>query len=276
MRFLIDKNDEVIYTCVNLCIYTCVCIYLLFHCMHIIHPSSTSSVPSAPRNVILNCTGPTSVNITWSAPAYSNGILLHYNVFLEDDVRRSGLLVDIVMADPSIISYSYSLTNLVPNVIYVIEVSAETRIGEGARISRLLLMDHGVGFVSPPSFVSAKTLNSTAILLMWSYPQALLPDINGSIIYHNVTSEGQTSVDISVMNNMRNHVFQGLMPFTYYEFSASSFSLFEKVETTCSKLSSPAVARTDEDCKILRICGMYSYMFRSFLYRSDHSTGAHY
>ena len=231
---------------------------LLVHCIHI-YPSSISSVPSAPHNVIVTCTGPTSVNITWSAPAYSNGILLHYNVFLEDNVRRSGLLVDIVMADPSIISYSYSLTNLVPNVIYVIEVSAETRIGEGARTSRLLLMDHGIGFVSPPSLVSAKTLNSTAILLMWSYPETLLPDINGSIIYHNVTSEGQTNVDLSVMNNMRNqtHVFQGLMPFTYYEFSASSFSLFEMVETTCSKPSLPAVARTDEDCKMLRVYGMY-------------------
>ena len=120
-------------------------------------------------------------------------------------------------------------------------------------------MDHDIGFVSPPSFVLAETLNSTAILLTWSYPETLLPDINGSIVYHNVTSEGQTNVDLSVINNMRNqsYVFLHLMPFTYYEFSVSSFSVFEKVETICSKPSRPAVARTDNDCKMLRICSKY-------------------
>ena len=170
------------------------------------------------------------------------------------------MLVRVVTAVPGVTSYSSSLTNLVPNIMYLIEVAAETRMGEGARAGRLVLMDRGINFISPPSFVSTKPLNSTGIVLSWGYPDGRLADINGSIIYHNVTGEGQLNVDLSLINNTTNqtHVFLDLMPFTYYEFSVASVSVSEIAETICSIPSDPAVTRTDEDCKLLKVCGMYS------------------
>ena len=169
------------------------------------------------------------------------------------------MLVRVVTAVPGVTSYSSSLTNLVPNVIYLIEVSAETQMGEGARAGMFLLIDNGINFIPPPSFVSTKPLNSTGIVLSWGYPDERLADISGSIIYHNVTGEGQFNVGLSLINNTTNqtHVFLDLMPFTYYEFSVASIFVTEGVETICSIPSDPAVSRTDEDCKLLRVCGMY-------------------
>ena len=49
-----------------------------------------------------------------------------------------------VTADPGIMYNSLSFTNLAPNRLYMIEVSAETRIGDGARAIYELVMDHGL------------------------------------------------------------------------------------------------------------------------------------
>ena len=57
----------------------------------------------------------------------------------------------------------------------------------------------------------------------------------------------------SVMNDMRNQsfMFHNLMPFMYYEFSVAAFAVTE-ILTHFGIPSDPVVARTDEDCKILR------------------------
>ena len=228
----------------------CICSLLL----------SISSVPSAPLDLTVRCTGPNSINITWSAPADANGILLRYNVYA---YIENGLVQEKyeVIADPAIMYNSFSITNLAPNLHYMFEVSAETHIGEGARtVSYNVFTGQTIVYMevllryNPPLFC-VETVNSTSIKLSWK--STTVDDLSfpgvGYIIYHNVTSEGQQNVDPSVINNpdSRTHVFQGLMPFTYYKFSFSEYAIFENNNIYCTKSSDSVVARTDEDCKIL-------------------------
>ena len=222
-----------------------------------------SSVPSAPLDLRVTCTGPTSINITWSAPANANGILLRYYVYfiISGVVGKEVVLTKHnVTADPKMMSNSISFTNVVPNTIYFIDVSAETRIGEGASTdSYYFVMNHDTDF---NSLIFVKTVNSTSINLSWNNSEygsgddidSMSNSTVGLIIYHNVTGEEQLNVDLSVINNTAGqlHVFQGLMPFTYYEFSVSGY-LIEEGFTYCTKSSDSVVARTDEDCKILHI-----------------------
>ena len=148
-----------------------------------------------------------------------------------------------VPADPQIMSYSFSITNLTAFMLYRIKVSAATRIGEGARTGVFEMTDPDSA--SPPSFISAKTLNSTVIKLSWGYPEIPRGNIAGYIIYHNNMN---FSVILPFMDDMRNQsrVFSDLLPFMYYEFSVAAFS-----ETHVGMRSDPVVARTDEYCKML-------------------------
>ena len=138
-------------------------------------------------------------------------------------------------------------------ILYRIEVSAETRIGEGPSTDVFETTDPDSA--SPPSFVSAVTLNSTAIELSWGYPDIPRGNITGYIIYNDVTSDGELNLTLLSMNDMRNQssVFSGLMPFTNYEFRVAAFAVTEIV-THFGMPSEPEVARTDEDCKIFRLC----------------------
>ena len=221
---------------------------------------SLPPVPSAPLNLTVTCTGPTSINITWSAPASVNGILLKYNAYAYSDDEFLQEKHE-VTADPEITYNSVSFANLLINTVYLIEVSAGTRIGEGPRTALYVTMDHGYFLISPPSFV--ETVKSTAIKLSWGYPertlrfiQVLNTTVTGYIIYHNVTSKGQLNVNLSLVNKTgsQSHIFQGLMPFTYYGFSVSVHGEGHLDETfnfiICSRPSEIVVARTDEDCKL--------------------------
>ena len=164
---------------------------------------------------------------------------------------------DEVIALSGITSYSYLITSVLPNIFHIIEVSAATKTGEGAGAIVCVLMDHDHGFVSPPSFVTAETLNSTAIMLSWDYREASFDlfkvDVVGYIIYHNLTSEGKGNVNTLVTPNTENqtYVFPHLMPFTYYEFSVAAFGIYNgvEVEVTCSESTLPSVAQTYEDRK---------------------------
>ena len=210
------------------------------------------SVPSAPRDLTVTDTGSTSINITWSAPANANGILLRYYIDLEEETGGQLVLLEtVVLTDPQTTSYSF--TNLMAFILYRIEVSAATRIGEGN--STYVFETTDPDSASPPSFVSAETLTSTAIELSWGYPDRPRCNITGYIIYYNnMTSDEELELIVTLpfMDDMRNQsfIFSDLMPFTYYEFSVAAFAVTETL-THFGIPSDPVVTRTDEDCKML-------------------------
>ena len=171
-----------------------------------------------------------------------------------------------VQAIQGVSSYSLPIYDLLAFTLYGIQVSAETRIGEGPRT--------GVEFVttdpdsaSPPSFVSFETLNSTAIQLSWGYPDIPRGNITGYTIFHNISTNEITSnmsqfnLTLSPINDRSNqtHVIAGLSPFTYYEFRVGAFAETEE-ETHYGLPSDPVVARTDEDSKTSMLSSMYIFL----------------
>ena len=132
-------------------------------------------------------------------------------------------------------------------------MSAVTRIGEGPCTDVFETTDPGSA--SAPSFVIAETLNSTTIVLLWGYPDIPQGNITGYIIYHDVTSNAELTLTLSVMNDMgdQTYVFSSLMPFTNYQFRVAAFAVTEIV-THFGMPSEPVVARTDEDRKMFRLC----------------------
>ena len=132
-------------------------------------------------------------------------------------------------------------------------MSAETRIGEGPSTDVFETTDPDSA--SPPSFVSAETLNSTAIELSWGYPDIPQGNITGYIIYNNLTSGGELNLTYPVMNDMeeQTYVFSGLMPFTNYQFRVTAFAVTDTI-IHFGIPSEPKTERTDEDRKTLRLC----------------------
>ena len=210
-------------------------------------------VPSPPRDLTVNASDPTSINITWSAPANANGILLQYIIDLKEETGGQLQLLETFNADPEPTSFSF--TNVMALILYRIEVSAVTRIGEGPSTDVFETTD--LDSASPPSFVLAETRNSTAIKLSWGYPDIPRGNITGYIIYHNVTSNGisKLNLNLTFVNDMRDqiYVFSGLIPYTNYQFRVAACTVTEIV-THFGMPSQPVAPRTDEDRKKIRLC----------------------
>ena len=228
-----------------------------------------SSDPSVPHDLTVSAISPTSINVTWSAPADANGSLslLQYNVYLETEIGGQLELLNTheVTASPEMNLYSVSFIDLMAFTLYRVQVSAATELGVGANTTAFVTTDPDSA--SPPSFVLAKTFNPTVIQVSWGYPEIPRGNITGYIIYHNVTSEGQLNVTLSFMNDMKNQTygFMHLIPFTYYEFSVAAFA-----ETAIQihygiPSDPPVVARTDEDSKIL--CDIILSLYNTHIHK---------
>ena len=198
-------------------------------------------------------TGPTSVTVNWSPPANANGILLHYNVYLEreTDGQLETVNETLVEAIEGENSYSYEFTNLLAFTLYEIRVSAATRIGDGSSAEGFVTTDPDAA--STPSFIDGEVLNSTVIQLSWGYPGTPRGNITGYIIFTNAVTAGQLNITLSVMNDMQNqiYVFGGLLPFTDYHFSVGAFAVTEEL-THYGELSDMIKLQTDEYCKFFQ------------------------
>ena len=61
-------------------------------CTITLYTTSVHTVPTVPRDIKVSAVGPTTINVTWSAPANVNGILLQYTVYLAKKI--GGKLVE--------------------------------------------------------------------------------------------------------------------------------------------------------------------------------------
>ena len=207
----------------------------------------------------------TLINITWSPPADANGILLRYNVYLEEEADGQLILNEmfVVSAIPEMSSYSLLVPDLAAFTLYGIQVAAETRVGEGERTAVVFVTTDPDG-ASPPTFVEVQVLNSTAVELSWGYPEIPRGNITGYIIYHNISFEGGNQVNLTLpfMNDMSNQslVFGQLSPFTYYEFRVGAFTVTLEQIHFGTPSEPPVVERTDEDRKTAFLCNNIYYI----------------
>ena len=149
-------------------------------------------------------------------------------------------------------SYTSVFNNLSAFSLYAVEISAETRAGEGQRTNPVFVTTDPSS-ASPPSFVAVDVLNSTTLQLRWGYPTIPRGNISGYIIFHNITlaSDGdlnQFNITLMVKGDSSNqsYVFAGLAPFTDYQFQVSAFTVSDRVHIGRPN-EKPVVERTDED-----------------------------
>ena len=219
-------------------------------------------------NLVVEETGPTSIVANWSTPAEPNGILLHYNVYLEREEEAGFVMINSteIPAVEGMDDYSTSFNNLLAFTLYRVHVSAETRIGEGPSVSGFVNTDPDGA--SPPINVAAETINSTAIRVSWSYPEIPRGNITGYNIFHNITRDGQTNISLATINDMSNqtYVFGGLDPFTYYEFQVAAFAETPE-QTHFGDPSNLVVEQTSEDSKthfllLIILCFLALYLWK--------------
>ena len=213
-------------------------------------------------NLVVEETGPTSIVANWSTPAEPNGILLHYNVYLQREEETGFMMIGMrqIPAVEGMDDYSTSFNDLLAFTLYRVRVSAETRIGEGDSVSGFVNTDPDGA--SPPTNVAAETINSTAIRVSWSYPEIPRSNITGYNIFDNITQDGQTTIDLTTVNDMsdQTYVFGGLDPFTYYQFQVAAFAVTPE-QTHFGDLSDPVVEQTAEDSKTHFALYYYLYLF---------------
>ena len=206
--------------------------------------------PSAPQNLVVEETGPTSIMANWSGPASPNGILLHFNIYLEREGDQQFDVIEtrLVPAIDGIDDYTMSFDNLTAFTLYRVEVSAETRIGEGPRVSDLVNTDPDGA--SPPTNVVVETINSTAIRVSWGYPEIPRGNITGYTVFTDAVVNGQMNVTLERVNDMSGQmqVFGGLDQFTNYTFQVAAFAVTPE-QIHFGQPSEPIMRQTDEDGK---------------------------
>ena len=99
-------------------------------------PYVTPTVPSVPLNVTLHGSTPTSLEISWSTPSFSNGANLTYRVEYTGVTTENA--VNDSFSTPNFLessSTSVTISGLVPFSTYTIGVSASTSAGAGPTAS---------------------------------------------------------------------------------------------------------------------------------------------
>ena len=149
-------------------------------------------------------------------------------------------------------NYTTTLTNLIEFSRYRIEITAATAVGESERTTPQFF-ETDPDSASPPRFVFAATLNSTAVQLSWGYPTNPRGNISGYFIRHNATTNGSfdvTNTTLSVLNDQSDqfYLFGGLRPDTSYSFQVAAYSFSNDFEQLHMGLYNvpQAVNRTNE------------------------------
>ena len=99
-------------------------------------PGFTPAVPSVPLNVTLHGSTPTSLQVSWSTPSFSNGANLTYHVEYTGVATLNA--VNDSFSTPNFLessTTSVTISGLVPFSTYTIGVSASTSAGAGPAAS---------------------------------------------------------------------------------------------------------------------------------------------
>ncbi len=208
-------------------------------------------------------TASTVIFASWRQPDAPNGIITSYNLYYFQEVNTlfpEELFVSVDSVDGRL-EYNRTLTNLSANTQYRFEVSAFTRVGESER-SQPVPVTTDPDSASPPSFVSALTVNSTAIQLTWGYPEVPRGTILGYTILYEVLGEcvgpsQEVNYTLQVADDMSNQtlVLGSLEEYTEYSFVVAAYS-----STHSGVYSAEVTQRTDEDgmCAVHEFSVVYS------------------
>ena len=101
---------------VHVCVYTCMCIH--------VHVYSDPSGP--PTNLMLLASGPSTLFVSWSAPAINPEVVLEYVIRR----TRQNNVSDVRETTRIDTNDAVTLRNLIPNTVYICEVFTRSRFGD--------------------------------------------------------------------------------------------------------------------------------------------------
>lgn len=139
-----------------------------------------TGVPLQPRNLLAKALSPNELEITWSPPEDVDKISTYTLYYNDSLLHQNG---QITIYPPTT---RYKLTDLVPDTIYHIQLSARSQRGEGVKTILVQARTPEYTPSAPPQAVSGKPINSQTIEVRWRPPPAELQNghIQGYRILH--------------------------------------------------------------------------------------------
>ncbi len=194
------------------------------------------TVPGPVTNLVVEDINSTAIRVSWSRPDTANGIITSYRIryAIEGGESSTGLtVVNITDVDENVDMYSQIISGLMTFTRYSVTVSANTSMGEGD--SQTISVSTDPAASSPPTSLSTSVLNSTAIRLIWSYPNEPRGLIRGYIVRQSSTEMDLgdaaiiTNILLNVVDDNQTQMIDigGLEPFTEYFFGVRAFSFEE-------------------------------------------------
>ncbi|XP_023811637.1 phosphatidylinositol phosphatase PTPRQ isoform X3 [Oryzias latipes] len=136
---------------------------------------------SAPENLTVEDTTPSTVTLTWSKPEKANGVIQYYEVLLNNASFTAAM---------NTTSNRVTLTSLKPFSYYNVSVRAYTRYGHGNQTSNTLYLLSGEDVPgSPPYGLSYESITPGEVNVTWQPP--LLP--NGIITHYSLELRNSTN-----------------------------------------------------------------------------------
>ncbi|XP_033737519.1 receptor-type tyrosine-protein phosphatase S-like isoform X10 [Pecten maximus] len=182
-------------------------------------------VPLQPKNLHAVAMSPNVIEVTWDPPENHQSVI-SYKLYFNDSYRRQSAHITI---DPPV--SRFRLTDLTPNTIYHIQVSAMSEKGEGAHTPTVQVQTRQ--FVpGPPKSVRVEVINSTTIFVEWRPPETQRENgiIRGYQVYcvvvdsKNRPKEGTDRISDTTDGNRREAVITNLDPATKYSIKVAGYT----------------------------------------------------
>ena len=108
----------------------------------------------------------TAVQVSWSPPAITNGVIVQYNVtILDTDIPPE------IISNTNLDNYVVFISRLTAFIEYTVSVTAATRIREGVALLCMVMTDP---FAASSPDIALTKVNPTSVRIEWSYQPSLL------------------------------------------------------------------------------------------------------
>ena len=231
-------------------------------------------MPGSVTNFSVDEVNETAISVEWQAPQEPNGIILDYEIFYRVAGATENEFITISVTDlMSVDTFQRSITGLMAFTDYDVRMRAGTSAGFGMYTAFQTVRTDPASASAPT--LTALVLNSTSIMLEWTYPSMPRGNIIGYLVNSNasvsnvpagvsVSSDDdgiEVNITLETVNDMSNQqlVFASLTPSVFYSFTvrAYSFQLEDENSPFFLHLGEPSnteIVQTNQDSKSERLC----------------------
>ncbi|XP_041360358.1 tyrosine-protein phosphatase Lar-like isoform X2 [Gigantopelta aegis] len=209
---------------------------------HPIQVLTTQGVPFQPINLHADPISPNDIEVFWDAPQEVDSIT-SYELYYNDSHFRQNVRISI---NPPV--EKYKLTDLTPDTVYHIQVSAKSHRGEGPRTPTIQVKTLQYVPEAPPQAVSGRFVDAHRLKVSWKPPRRDKQNgaIQGYQIFYveNDSSDNAFSdaKNETVKGDSREHEIKNLRTWTKYKIWVLAFTRVGK-----GPPSQPIIVQTDED-----------------------------